>query len=241
MKCMATDRNGNIWLGTTKGLAKYDGNTFTYYNKTNSKLPTNWILSLLVDKNNKVWVGTPDGIVCIDGDNQTLFNKKNGLERERVVTIAQNSTGKVYFGITNIMGIAKFLYYAEDGVVKQEPIPETSIISNMVFDKNDNLWISSENSLLCKKNNGEFISYDSRNSPLLSTFNITQIFVIGSELWLNVETYDLYNSMSHPTGVAGPSDNAPISKETEILKRLKSKLTNLEPYEETIVLKLEEK
>jgi len=51
----------------------------------------------------------------------------------------------------------------------------------------------------------------------------------------------LYNSMSHPTGVAGPSDNAPISKETEILKRLKSKLTNLEPYEETIVLKLEEK
>ena len=47
--------------------------------------------------------------------------------------------------------------------------------------------------------------------------------------------------MSHTTGVTEPADIALISKEVEILKRLKSKLTNIEPYEETIVLKLEEK
>ena len=83
-------------------------------------------------------------------------------------------------------------------------------------------------------NNGNFWNQNPPTDPSVSGP------LPNNELWLNVKTSDLYNSMSHPTGVAGPSDNAPISKETEILKRLKSKLTNLEPYEETIVLKLEE-
>ncbi len=236
---MVTDKDGNIWIGSTKGLAKYDGSVFTYYNKKNLKLTNNWILSLLVDKNNKVWVGTPDGVVCFDGVNQTTYNKKTGMGQERVMAIAEDSKGKVYFGVTNFNSSAKSLYFIEDGVMKSEPLPDLLTLTNMVFDKMDNLWINCERSIVCRKNTGEYITYNEKNSPLLSSFNILHLFIVGNELWIDLETSRMpYSSTNfNSSGTSQPS--SPPSKETVILNNIKTKIARFEPDNATYIFKLE--
>ena len=39
------DAQGNKWIGTAGGLAKFDGVNWTIYNTSNSNLPFNWIFT----------------------------------------------------------------------------------------------------------------------------------------------------------------------------------------------------
>ncbi len=66
------DDNKNIWAGSERGLHRYDGTTWTTYNKDNSPLPGP-VRSIVQDKNKNIWmyinktfyVFNPTGLVDI--------------------------------------------------------------------------------------------------------------------------------------------------------------------------------
>ena len=51
------DDDGNIWVGTEKGLARFDGTNWATWNPANSGLPFSKIRALAVDGQGNVWVG----------------------------------------------------------------------------------------------------------------------------------------------------------------------------------------
>ena len=55
-------KQGNIFKGSSIGLAKFNGSTWTTYNSTNSVLPTNYLTSLEFNGND-LWIGTKNGLV----------------------------------------------------------------------------------------------------------------------------------------------------------------------------------
>ena len=55
------DGQGNKWIGTAGGLAKFDGVNWTIYNTSNSNLPVNWIFSTVIDAQGNKWIGTWGG------------------------------------------------------------------------------------------------------------------------------------------------------------------------------------
>ena len=74
---IAIDTNDTIWLATGGGLTKYDHHTFTTYDTTNSDIPTQMLVKLLVDRDNTIWA---EGIVYSDNgaiDGIVKYNKKN--------------------------------------------------------------------------------------------------------------------------------------------------------------------
>ena len=66
--------DGNyIWAGTNGGLVKIDKTSGepTFYNKTNSGLPSNWVYAIAIDGNGNKWIGT-------DGGGLAVYNEGGG-------------------------------------------------------------------------------------------------------------------------------------------------------------------
>jgi ligand-binding sensor domain-containing protein len=91
---LAADREGNLWIGTYQsGLVKFDGGTWTAYDKTNSGLPDNHVLSLAVDGSGNLWVGTDrGGFFRYDGESWKLF------QEEYVLAAAVDRNGNLWTG-----------------------------------------------------------------------------------------------------------------------------------------------
>lgn len=61
------DQKGYIWVATSSGLNRFDGQKFILYGQDNHKTEQNWINSLLADPtNDNVWVGTDQGLFYFD-------------------------------------------------------------------------------------------------------------------------------------------------------------------------------
>ena len=115
--CLAEDRNGNIWIGTTSGplyLSMSDiqngNNIFTQHkvprndntNYADYLLDNSNIRCIAVDGANQKWFGTDNGVYLVSDDcNKQIyhFNTENSpLISNIVYNIAiNNNTGKVYF------------------------------------------------------------------------------------------------------------------------------------------------
>ena len=61
------DQKGYIWVATSSGLNRFDGQKFILYGPDNHKTEQNWINGLLADPtNDNVWVGTDQGLFYFD-------------------------------------------------------------------------------------------------------------------------------------------------------------------------------
>jgi ligand-binding sensor domain-containing protein len=61
VQAIATDKLGQIWIGTRGGVSLFDGSAWTSFT-TNNGLNSNNILCITIDKTGVVWLGTDDGV-----------------------------------------------------------------------------------------------------------------------------------------------------------------------------------
>ncbi|MEA3445955.1 MAG: two-component regulator propeller domain-containing protein, partial [Bacteroidota bacterium] len=92
---------GNIWLGTSNGLVKFDGSNFEIYNQT-SGLPSDYIACLFEDTQGNIWIGTNMGATVFDGINWTNYNAGQGLQWSNNASgihyISQDQSGTIWAG-----------------------------------------------------------------------------------------------------------------------------------------------
>jgi hypothetical protein len=112
---IAIDNAGNKWIGTYRGLAKFDGVSWTVYNTSNSGLPNNDVEAIAIDNTGNKWIGTyGEGLAKFDGVNWTVFNISNsGLLSDYVYAIAIDNAGNKWIGTWG-GGLA---VYREGGVI----------------------------------------------------------------------------------------------------------------------------
>lgn len=60
IKCLREDHNGNVWIGTTKGLVVYirSENKFHVFNSPQYKIRSKGIFALIEDSDKNLWIGT---------------------------------------------------------------------------------------------------------------------------------------------------------------------------------------
>ena len=109
------DSKGNIWIGTSYGLNKYDPKTKVFKRYTTSDgIANNTIYGVLVDDNDNIWVSTNKGISQIDTKNNTVNNLSvtDGLQGNEFNGNAafKSKSGELFFG--GINGLNAF--YSED-------------------------------------------------------------------------------------------------------------------------------
>jgi signal transduction histidine kinase/DNA-binding response OmpR family regulator/ligand-binding sensor domain-containing protein len=129
------DESGNLWIGTTGGLQKFDRekNKFMRYTDKEGLLNID-IMGILGDTGGKLWLHTKSGICRYNPKNGDLrfFDKNDGLPGKDFFRYAYHigKSGNLYFGGNN-----KILTFDPADIQKNTKIPPIVITDFQIFNK----------------------------------------------------------------------------------------------------------
>jgi ligand-binding sensor domain-containing protein/signal transduction histidine kinase len=93
------DQRGYLWIGTTNGLARFDGIRFSTFDSMNTpEMPDGEITSLYQDRNGALWIGTGRGLVRFERGRFSSFFERDGLSSERILSSSEDAAGHFWAG-----------------------------------------------------------------------------------------------------------------------------------------------
>ena len=132
--CIFEDNNGVMWIGTERGISKFDGQGFENF-FTEEGGDNDDINAIIQDREGKLWVGARGNAHFFDGENFTLITRANGSSFINVRSIIMDRQGKIWLGGND--GLWRY----SDGVVSQI---NTDFTGYIFEDSKGDVWTSSE-------------------------------------------------------------------------------------------------
>lgn len=167
IRCLTEDAQGNVWIGTDNGIARYNGNNFVVFDSSNANLPVNQIRSLAFDSLGNLWVGTfQAGLVIYDGQSWTAYNSQNSaLPDDQVRAVNFDKSGSVWLGTTGgVVQINDEGWSIYD--IFNSPLMANNI--NCIFtDAQNSTWVGTVNGGLSRHTGSVWTTYTHQNSNLL--------------------------------------------------------------------------
>jgi ligand-binding sensor domain-containing protein len=199
-----------VWAGTNVGLLKIDkkSDAVTYFNRTNSGLPGNGVLSIAIDGSGNKWIGTGSGLAKFDGTNWTVYPIYGAY------SITTDRSGNKWIGTGG--GITKF-----DGMnwmsynTSNSGLPNNEVRS-IVIDGSGNKWIGTNGGGVARFDGTIWTVYNTSNSGLPSN-SVSSIVVDGSgNKWIGtyesgIVKFDGTNWVVYNTSNSGLPENFVLS------------------------------
>jgi len=181
--CLHEDNQGYIWIGTNKGLDRYDKKNneiklFKHNSYNPYSISNNTINAIYEDTDGILWIGTYNGLNRYDKKTEKFYsythyhNDPSSLSNNRVFGILEDESGTLW--IATLGGglnkfnkrTGKFKYYTEkDGLAN-------NVVYCILEDKNKNLWLTTNSGISKFNINAEsFVNYDIKDGIQSSEFN----------------------------------------------------------------------
>lgn len=144
------DSKGYLWIGTSYGLSRYDGNHFLHF-RAQEGLNNITILDIVEDRNGNLWLGTDNGLTRYDGWNFTHYLNSKELTTLSFRAILEDRQGRLWLAAptglyryeTNEKG-AYFIHYTT-----QQGLPDNNVLS-LLEDRYGNIWAGTSGGGLCR-------------------------------------------------------------------------------------------
>lgn len=117
------DSRGFIWIGTAKGLNRYDGSSFKVYDRDELGLTSDYVFCIEEDHSGNIWVGTDNGVSCYDYEKDRFeplkaVSDKGTVIHNKVTFITVDRDGTIWM-LVNDQGV--FNYAPATGTLKMYP------------------------------------------------------------------------------------------------------------------------
>jgi len=165
VRCFAEDAEGHVWIGTFRGLNKYNIHEYRQYfwQQDSLSLPDNQINDLLVDRSGRLWVGTVYGAAYYtDQDNFHRVHIGNDVSWN-ISRILETSDGTIIF----LHGYDLSVYDPEHNtckVVVRGMAEYGELGINLHVDTRDRLWVVTSTRLRCYDTTSFSLLVDQPNS-----------------------------------------------------------------------------
>ena len=136
-------RDGYIWLATFGGLVRFDGNTFTTFNRSNTKgMRSDRILNLYEDHEGAIWLSTEDVIIRLLNGEYSSFD----IPQESQVF----TKSKIIEDANNVLwlSINEKPYKFEDGSFVSVPVIKDKYKAEKAIMNPGGVWIKHERKIL---------------------------------------------------------------------------------------------
>jgi ligand-binding sensor domain-containing protein len=124
---LAQTRDGYLWLGTSNGLARFDGVRFTVFRGTDLPgLKSNRILCLHKDAQGALWIGTAEGgLARYDKGRFTSLSVSEGLSSDTVLCVGEGTSGELWVGTD--LGLNRSSAGRAEGFFQTEALPDNPV------------------------------------------------------------------------------------------------------------------
>lgn len=178
------DHSGLIWIAIKEaGLYVYSYNKFYPISLTQGDKNVN-VNTLFTDRKGKIWIGTQNqGLYLYNEGRIKHINTRSGISNNTINSIQQDSIGNIIvatnYGLSKISDNKISNFYQNDGLCSNK-------ITALSIDKNNNIWIGTDNNGLCRKTHKGFIHYNKQNG--LQNENITDLICDNSGIiWIGTD------------------------------------------------------
>lgn len=156
VRALLEDDKGFLWLGTHRGVSKFDGQRFTNYTtKSYPKQAGNFLTDLLEDLRGRIWIATDKGLSRFDGRSFRTYSTREGLPSPDIQSLLQDQDGRIWVGdASGNISLIESDILIPTPYRWQGPAQERSI-HDMLEDQKGHIWIATNRGLFKWK--GQFI------------------------------------------------------------------------------------
>ena len=175
---MTQARNGYLWLGTDKGLVRFDGIRFTTFDDNNTPgLNSSQIRSLFEDSRDNLWIGTKTaGIVLVKDGRVESVPADKSFHAGPLKSACEDSSGSVWLYTAD----GQLLHYHQDSVGIGNV--GTNYLSNcrtIIAEKSGPVWLGTDRGLFTT---GTLKDYASAAPPQLKVRSVNRVdFLVASQ------------------------------------------------------------
>ena len=177
VQCIAEDKSGQLWIGTFRGLNRYDGHEYHQYfcADDTTGLPDNQIKDVLCDQQGRLWVATVNGVCRYT--RQDCFKRIDvRSENLNIQKLLQDSRGRVFiYNGTEVMRYDE-QQQAFQPVITRQIAKQQWTWGNCIIDASDQILITESQRILI---------YDPSSFNLKSEVPLGERYFFYSEMLSN--------------------------------------------------------
>lgn len=161
---IAEDADGNIWIGTVRGLNRYNGSSYVVFYQDDNGFPDDFVSSMCTDAEGRLWIGNGSGISLVrDGRVDPGFK----VRTNRVSQVADWDAGHLIFSTRDGL----FTADKATGAVQPVYLDRRLLYNTFIVSAGRHIWIHNTSS--------SYITVLDEGFRVLREFHITDREILG--------------------------------------------------------------
>lgn len=220
VNAFAEDAQGHIWIGTFRGLNKYNVHEFHQYFCTDDSLdlPDNQIKDMLRDSKGRLWISTVNG-VCRYTDKDNFKHISSDMTNKNGIQLLEGTDGRIFLNYTSHLSVYNPTTEEMNCVIPQLD-PQGTMIVKCFIDAEAQLWVVTPRTLRCY----DYYSMQLKDSVAINKNSRYFYLHKDGKIWLTgSRTLLLFDTHTHQF-----TETPPLLAQHPILRE--SEITYIHPY-----------